>query len=176
MLALNDAANHLPNLTMFNGILDMVSLLCLMELGNIVSEWTYSEVDNPLERLRLMAAWKYARQLRHWVFTHYRLVDMAEEAVDYRPCFYWPYLAQQAQALVTAKKEAEEMGYTNHPLYGCTVQQVEGAVERSMKSSASLWRFYKKSRQSNVSTFAWTGPQFKVVKLDQPGYDGLCNN
>jgi hypothetical protein len=160
----DDPRNHLPNLTSFDGILDISSLFCILELGNALSPWAYGERDN-VEHRRLIYARKRARILRHWIFRHYQLLDESGNFVDYKRAFYWPYLVQQAKMLIHYKR-IQPSGPGCRREEG-TEAAVLTAVEKSLQHCEELWKIYCES--SDVPTsFSWNGPRFQIRKIEGP--------
>ena len=145
-----------------------------MELSNALSTWTYGDPD-PAERLRLINARKHARQLRHWIFQYYQLVDADGNDVDYKTAFYWPYLAQQARALLLYKASAARRNIGHRSMEDCTLKAVMEAIERTVSKPKALSDLYRLSTAIDDS-FAWAGPQFTVRKLESPITSGMCNH
>lgn len=145
----------------------MCSLFCLLELGNVLSNWSYADTD-PHERRCLMFARKRARQLRTWVFCHYELLDEQGEPVDHEQAFFWPYLVQQARALLLYKKQAVAQDI-HHLQLGekCHLKAVKTVLERSLSFPPELWKVYVDSDSEDVS-FAWKGVWFGVRELVTP--------
>jgi hypothetical protein len=170
--------HHLPDITTFDGILDLASLCCLMELGNALNYWTYigNAGNNHPERHQLIYARKCARSLLGWLFDHWELVDGSNNPIDAMREFYWPFLAQQARALVRYK-EAAVMNQIEGRLVpeDCTFKAVKKAVEDCVMTPPELWNLYYKStsvgddlpsgESTNDCTFAWKGPHFNVRKI-----------
>lgn len=162
----DDPRYHLPDLTSFNGILDITSLFCILELGNALSSWMYGERDN-VEHRRLIYARKRARILRHWIFGHYQLLDERGNLVDYKRAFYWPYLIQQAKVLIRYKSiQSNSAGHCGLK-EGDTDTAVLNAVEQSLKHCKELWHTYSENSDFPTS-FSWKGPQFQVCRVDDP--------
>lgn len=162
-----DPRRHLPDVSTFNGILDLCSLFCLLELGNVLSTWSYGKEDE-LERRRLMYARKRARILRHWLFQQYQLWDAESNLVNYEVDFYWPYLVQQAKALKEYKRKAclQDIGHrdVNEP---CTPTAVAKVIENSLRRPEALWAIYS-TEIDTLTSFAWGGPTFSVTKFIGP--------
>jgi hypothetical protein len=157
----DDPRYHLPDLTSFDGILDISSLFCILELGNALSPWAYGDKDN-VEHRRLIYARKRARILCHWIFSHYQLLDEGGDIVDYRRAFYWPYLVQQAKALVQSNS-AGHRGFKE----GGIDTAVKNGVEQSLQHCKELWNIYNEDGDFPTS-FSWKGPQFQVHKAKDP--------
>jgi hypothetical protein len=162
----DDPRCHLPDLTTFEGILDISSLFCILELGNALSPWAYGEKDN-VEHRRLIYTRKRARILRHWIFSHYQLLDESGDLVDYKRAFYWPYLVQQARALVRYKSiqsnDASLRGFKE----GYIDTAVQKAVEQSLQHCEELWNIYN-GNGDFPNSFSWKGLRFQVRKVKDP--------
>lgn len=157
---------HLPQLDTFDGIVDICSLLNLMELANVLNLWTYGE-HNPqdvTERLRMINAREKARILRMWIFQHYQLVDLAGEAVDGENLFYWPYLAQQARAIYYYKRLANDAEVGHRDGQACTLEAVKEALKSTCSRPLALHEAYMTS-EPLPTTFAWAGPCFTVKEV-----------
>ena len=164
---IHDPYHHVPNLSTFDGILDLVSLCCLMELGNVLNEWSYTG-GKEKERRRLMYARKRGRKLIHWLFDQWELLDDQNKPIDAFKEFYWPFLAQQARALVFYKQSASDQGIHHSEIPRmCSVKKVKTIVEQSVMSPDELWNLYSQSNDVDA-TFAWTGTWFKVRKIEDP--------
>lgn len=145
-----------------------------MELLNALSTWTYGDPD-PAERLRLINARKHARQLCHWIFQYYQLVDMDGNDVDYKTVFYWPYLVQQACALLLYKASTARCNIGHRSMENCTLKAIMEAIERTVSKPKALSDLYRHSTAIDDS-FAWAGPRFTIRKLESPITSGMCNH
>ena len=157
----------MPDLSTFSGILDLVSLCCLLELGNVLNEWSYTG-GGEKERRRLMYTRQRARKLIHWTFDQWQLLDEQDNPINAMEQFFWPYLAQQARTLLAYKRSATDSGI-HHPDIPsfCTLKKVRVVIEHSVMSPDLLWKLYSTSNAVDV-TFAWTGTWFKVTKIANP--------
>jgi hypothetical protein len=138
-----------------------------MELGNVLNEWSYTG-GGETERRRLMYARKRARKVLHWTFDQWELFDEHNQPVNAIEKFYWPYLAQQARALILYKRTASNNGI-HHPEIqnDCNINSVKTVVEHSVMTPEPLWRLYCTSNAVDV-TFAWTGTWYMVSKITNP--------
>jgi hypothetical protein len=158
-------AHHLPDLSTFEGILDLATLCCLMELGNVLSNWAYDPKAAEGERHRLMGARKRARSLLVWVFDHYKLLNNGQEVKPMED-FYWRYLAQLAKVIVFYKSNAEKARIL--PLdEKWTSKAVKRLVLNSTKSPPELQNLMSDASVPNT-TLAWKGPRFSVQKIANP--------
>ena len=138
-----------------------------MELGNALSDWSYTG-GGEKERRRLMYARKRARKLLYWTFDQWQLIDEQKNPVDAMNAFYWPYLVQQARALILYKRTACNNNIQHIEIPDlCTVNAVKNIVEDSIKTPDSLWQLYCNSTTADIS-FTWSGPWFGVSKIANP--------
>ena len=164
---LHDPNYHVPDLSTFSGILDLASLGCLMELGNVLNNWSYTG-GGDTERQRLMYARKRARKLIYWTFDQWELIDEQNQPIDAMEKFYWPYLAQQVRALILYKRSASQNDIHHVEIPDlCDTKSVKVTVEHSIMSPDQLWRMYSNSNAIDM-TFAWTGQWYKVSKIANP--------
>ena len=152
---------HIPKLNTWDGVLDMVTVSCLMELGNVLCDWCYKTNDHQ-ERRRLMYTRKLCRSLLMWTFDNYSLHDPAGKEINPLAEFYWPYLAQQARTLASYKAKATDAEYSHLKFNELmSPAKVKRAIEDSIRQPDLLWDMYKASSTVNF-TFAWTNPPFEV--------------
>jgi hypothetical protein len=165
VLAHDSPEHHLPDLTTFDGVLDLVALFCIIELSNVLGTWSYVDTKNNMERRRMIEARERARRLRRWLFREYELVDESGRVIDYKEEFYWPYLVQCARALHMYKKEAEKQGTYHRELgrKGATLKQMDVVIAAAFMWPSRLRTLYLNTR-GTAKTFAWTGQRFGVRK------------
>jgi hypothetical protein len=163
VLALDSPEHHLPDLTTFDGVLDLVALFCIIELSNVLGTWSYVDTKNNMERRRMIEARERARRLRRWLFREYELVDESGRVIDYKEEFYWPYLVQCARALHLCKKQAEKQGTHHRELgkKGATLKQMDVVIAAAFMWPSRLRKLYLNARGA-AKTFAWTGQRFGV--------------
>ena len=167
-LGLHSPFHHLPDLSTFNGIVDVCYIFALLKFLNTLSLWSYGSQDNN-ERRHMMFARKRARSLRQWVFRHYDLLDTKGQAVDYKTQFWWPLLVQIGCTLSQYKADATEYQYT-HVLLGenCTAEKVDRLLDNIFCSPPQLWKMYQKEKEDPPRTFATPPQEFTVHKRDIP--------
>jgi hypothetical protein len=138
-----------------------------MELGSAVNEWNYTE-GGESDRLRLMYARKRARKLILWTFDQWQLLDDQKQPIDAMEQFYYPYLAQQARALISYKHSASDndIHHAEMPQL-CNFKNVKVTVEHCIMSPDILWKLYSNSNAMDV-TFAWTGTWYTVSRIENP--------
>jgi hypothetical protein len=164
--------NHIPDVSTFEGILDVLSLCSVLELGNIFNLWAYSRetLKGMPQRHRLICARSRARALVSWIFFTYKLLDTRDHVIDGLLDFYWPYLAQQARTMVEYKKLARKQKITGRVSSSdadkdVNVRDLHNALLRCFKRNPALLEKYKQTKPSN--SFAWKGSAFKVLEKSE---------
>ena len=167
-LGLHSPFHHLPDLSTFNGIVDICYLFALLEFSNALSLWSYGPQDNN-ERQHMMFVQKRAHSLCQWVFRHYDLLDTKGGAVDYKTQFWWPLLVQIGCAFSQYKADVTEYQYT-HAVLGddCTAEKVEKLLDNVFCSPPDLWKMYQKEKEDPPRIFTTTPEEFTVHKRDIP--------
>jgi hypothetical protein len=163
---------HLPDPSVFHGIMDILTLAILMELGNVVSFWSYQETESSEslhERGRMIHARACARELVDWIFSRFELHDPLhpDTTVDGKLDIYWPYLVHHAQLLVAYKQQAFDNGMAWSGPGQCLPEDVKIAVDRSFANEPTLQKIYE-AHKLKSSTFAWPGPVYAVRKRSSP--------
>ena len=141
-----------------------------MELGNVVSFWSYREVETSEslhERGRMVHARACARELVDWVFSRFELHDPLGDPVDGKVKVYWVYLVHHAQLLVAYKEQATDNGMDWSGQGQCLPGDVKSAVERCFAHEHILQRMYA-AQKLKTTTFAWPGPVYAVRKRPSP--------
>lgn len=164
-----DPERHRPNLKTFDGILDISSLMCLMELGNVLNRWSYDDSMDNLERRRLMEARIRAQRLRRWIDRRYKLLENGKE-VNFNRGFFGPYLIQQARALLLARRRADNVGFRHRDddlSDIVTWERVQEVIEDSLFDDPLFRELYQKSDKEN-DTYAWGGTHYEVCPRDPP--------
>jgi hypothetical protein len=163
---------HLPDPSSFHGIMDILTLSILMELGNVVSFWSYQATESSEslhERGRMIHARACARELVEWVFSRFELYDPLDPStpVDGKVDAYWTYLVHHAQLLVAYKQKAFDNGMYWIGSEECFPADVKSAVERSLAYEPTLRKMYVEQKLKST-TFAWPGPVYAVRRRPSP--------
>jgi hypothetical protein len=163
---------HLPDPSTFYGLMDILILSILMELGNVVSFWSYQETESSEslhERGRMIHARACARELVEWLFSKFELVDHSNPSttVDGKVDVYWTYLVHHGQLLVAYKQQAFENCMEWSGPGQCLPGDVKSAVERSFAHNPTLQQMYV-SQKLKSTTFAWPGLAYAVRKRSSP--------
>ena len=102
------------------------------------------------------------------MFDRWELLDEQKRPINAMEKFYWPYLTQQAKALILYKKTASDSGihHTEIPKL-CTHKAVRSLIENCIMSPEPLWKTYCHSNAADM-TFAWMGTWYTVLKITSP--------
>ncbi|KAG6895992.1 hypothetical protein C0992_011016 [Termitomyces sp. T32_za158] len=158
----------LPDLRNFQEVVDIFTLLHLIELVNVISNWNYRDSSTPgavENRLGAIKNRKLARQIKKWYFARYLLEGLeshltAEEVLNHR------FLAQQAKALSNYKRHAWEkrkgqdgdQGITAEGHAQTTPEMVDTAIHECLIKTPAYLRYI--NALSEVCTFGWDGPEY----------------
>ena len=148
--ALTGKIAHVPDVTTFNGLLDLFSVCNLVELSNIIHPQTYTTQSlDPAEHYDMVQACKKTQTIIEWIFSHYEFEgDVSIES------FYWCYLAYQAWAICFGKEYAEE-----HRAYSYSGEafgeQMCSLVKYSFKEVKEFWPIWESYNGVEPNTFAW---------------------
>lgn len=167
---------HLPDPSTFNGIVDILTLSILMELGNVVSFWSYQETESSEslhERGRMIHARACARELVDWLFANFDLYDPLYSGggpIDGKAAVYRRYLVHQARLLVAYKQQAFDNGMNWSGPDRCLPADVRSAVERCFAHDATVSKLYRAAAQKKPkdTSFAWPGPTYAVKIRSTP--------
>jgi hypothetical protein len=104
-------AGHLPNLETMEGLLAVLSLVNIAELGNVLHPDTYHAGVNPEERRFLIHVRKQGRHLLRWMNGQYRLVPaLGSSSMAMISQLANQYLLHQADALQVSKMSMDGAG------------------------------------------------------------------
>ena len=154
---------HVPDVTTFEGTLDLFMLCVVMELGDLINPQAYKrkprhDRDRDYDRLCTIHARGLARDLCKWWRAHYMFYDpRARKAVNGEAVFN-DVFAQHISALLSYKKAAEERNIQGEELE-CTAVVLESLIKK----------YFPRALASHESPegFEWLGPRYEVRV--QPG-------
>lgn len=128
------------------GVLDVLSLVCVVELANVLNEWGYTSTHHR-ERVRIIRARQRARELVHWIAGTQEFQEAAtSDLIDLERQCYWTWLAQIAWALLTSRQEVEKTkGFT-----GRSSREVEVAIQRCFHLEPDLLFKYQRNCEKGV--------------------------
>ena len=155
---------HVPDVSTFEGTLDLFMLCIMMELGDIINPLAYKKKyrrdrDRDHDRLCTIYVRGLARDLRKWWRTRYMFFDpQAARLVDGEIIFK-DLFSQQINSLIYYKKMAESRNiHGDEP--ECTGEVLESLIRKYFPDAFALRGRLKKG-------FGWDGIRY-VVRA-QPG-------
>lgn len=155
---------HLPDLETFNGLKDVMALCSIIELGNVMSPWSYEQTPNgQRERERMIYARKRSRRLIAWIFYLYEVSDEDGNVVaDGERDIYWRHVEQQARVLCHYKKRTWKEGILGSNVIKCRPADVERVIFRCFSSDLDVLAHFQSQFGQDEKTFAWVGPMYTV--------------
>ena len=158
---------HVPDVSKFDGMLDLFSLCNLVEMANILHPMSYDGGGLSVsERLGMIRGRAISRAIVAWVISNYEVEDMSTET------FYWNYLAYQARAICYAKKfgdSNEAYSYNGIPL----AHRVQELIKNSFHGMKSFWEQWDSFAGLEPDTFAWPKDDQLVVKTRNTKVQGM---
>jgi hypothetical protein len=152
---------HVPDVSTFEGLHDLFSLLNIVELSNVLHFGTYVVPSLPaFERKEMIHGRLKAREIVQWVLQNYTFAGG-----DSIETFYWSYLAYQARALLNSKRfaESDDIYSANENFIADRVQLL---VEKMFLVTDQFWSHWES--YCDVQTFAWPSTKKYVVKVKDP--------
>ena len=153
---------HVPNVSTFEGAIDLFMLCIVMELGDLINPLAYKKKyrrdrDRDHDRLCTIHARGLARDLYNWWCGHYWFRGTeADYGIDGEVVFRELFV-QQINALMTYKKLAEEKGmHGDEP--ECTADVLGSLVKRYFPYVAVAPR----GIPGHDSNFEWLGTRYVV--------------
>jgi hypothetical protein len=149
---------HVPDVSTFEGILDLFMLCVIMKLGDLINPLAYKrkcrrDRDRDYDRLCTIHACGLARDLRKWWRAHFIFYDpKAKTAVDGEAVFK-DIFVQHINTLLSYKKFAEERNIQGEELE-CTAVVLESLIKK----------YFPRALASHElpEGFEWLGPQYEV--------------
>ena len=183
-------AAHVPDITMWEGVLDLLSFCALMELLNVVDQSTYEVVLStynsdssrpadpgmlPLHRLECIAARKISREMLLHFFTKYELLDSSGRSIDGVRDLWWKYLGRQVKCLVDLKLMSlrESIGGAKD----CTKEKFQREITLFYKGFPREFRALTEqmAMANEVDSFSWPKTiSYQVRALSHPKTDVRC--
>jgi hypothetical protein len=159
---------HVPDVSNFNGMLDLFSLCNIIEMANILHPDSYSEEGLRVSvRQDMIGGRALSRAIVLWVISNYDIEVVSAET------FYWTYLAYQARAVCFAKKFGESKGvysFTEVPLEG----RVKTLIKNSFRGIKKFWEHWDSFEDLEPQNFAWPIDDQLVVKTLPTKIKGTC--
>ena len=138
--------SHIPDISTFNGLLDVVSLIIIVDLQEIVNP-----IENPEPALRYqcLKVCHQANQLKLWLWKRCQL-SMEGKRVDFLNDFFQIHLETQLDGLV-----------------GCMELCQPDNKQRQRKLTKDIETFYDYKPKFGKG-FRWQGPRYDVTLLETP--------
>jgi hypothetical protein len=158
-LSLAPPTPHVPNVSTFDGAIDLFMLCIIMELGDLINPLAYKKKyrrdrDRDRDRLCTIHARGHARDLRNWWRGHYMFYDIeADRGVDGEIVFK-DLFSQQINTLISYKKLAEKKNIHGEELE-CTAQVFESLTMKYFPHVVAPQRMPGNS-------FEWLGTRYVV--------------
>lgn len=152
---------NIPNVYTFEGLIDVLSLCNLMEMGNIIHYKTYTRDGmSSSERRRMIAGRAIARQVRSWLAANveiHHLHDIPNLRSLEQDVFY-PYLSSQVAALLHYKRRAPTADAQGHVefQFNDLVAQIKRAFHQDARFKVSY------DHTADPKTFDWVGTVYQV--------------
>lgn len=152
---------NIPDIFTFDGLLDVLSLCNLMDLGNIIHYKTYTaEGMSSSERRRMITGRVKAREVRDWLAAnieiHHPSASPSLKSLDQDVVY--PYLCSQAVALVHYKKRAPTSGAQGHVEF--QLKDLVIQIDRNFARDPGFQACYDLT--VDPKTFDWVGTQYQV--------------
>ena len=150
---------HVPDVSTFEGAIDLFMLCIIMELGDLINPSAYKKKYRPdrdrnYDQLCAIHARGLARDLRNWWRGHYMFHDIqADHSMDGGVIFN-DLFSQQISALISYKKLAERKNLHGDELE-CTAHVFENLVTKYFPHTAA-------SHRVPENGFEWLGKRYVV--------------
>ncbi|EDR13437.1 uncharacterized protein LACBIDRAFT_323084 [Laccaria bicolor S238N-H82] len=177
---------HVPDITMWEGVLDLLSFCALMELLNVVDQSTYEVASStcnfdssrpadpgmsPLHRLECIAARRISREMLLHFFTNYELLDSSGRSIDGVRNLWWKYLGRQVKCLVDLKLMSLREGIGGAK--DCTKEKFQMQIALFYKGFPHEFRALAMANE--VDSFSWPKTNSHQVRaLNHPKADVRC--
>src|SRR6202789_1792955 len=151
---------HIPDVSTFEGLLDLFMLCIVMELGDLINPVAYKKKyhhnrDRDLDRLCTIHARGLSRDLRSWWHAHYMLFDPQKKMLLDSEVIFWQLLCQHIRALISYKRAAEKTDVQGE-VEECTAAVLESLLKKYFPSVVY-------SRALGDKGFEWLGNQYEVL-------------
>lgn len=128
------ATPHVPDVSTFEGMLDLLMLCIVMELGDIINPLAYKKKhrhsrDRDHDRLSTIHARGLSRDLRAWWHAHYMLFDPQRKKFLDSEAVFKELLCQHIGALISYKRAAEKNGVQGE-VEECTAKVLESVLKK----------------------------------------------
>ena len=146
-----------------------MALCSVVELGNVMSPWSYEPTLNgERERERMIYARKRSRRLIAWIFRLYEVSDEEGNIVaDGERDLYWPHVEQQARVLCHYKQRTWKEGILGSNVIECRPADVKKIIGRCFSHELDVLAKFQSQFGQDEKTFAWVGPTYKVRRRSE---------
>jgi hypothetical protein len=151
---------HVPDVSTFEGTLDLFMLCVIMELGDLIIPAAYKKKyrrdpdRDHNRRLCTIHARGLARDLRRWWRTHYVFYDPKTGGLVDGDVLFSDIFSQQISVLIAYKRMAEKRNiHGDEP--DCTAEVLERLVKKYFPHAATRHRLLDKG-------FEWSGTRYVV--------------
>lgn len=153
---------HVPDVSTFEGVLDLFMLCIIIELGDLINPLAYKKKyrsvrDCNHERLCTIHARGLARDLRLWWGGRYVFYSPVEDRRLDTNSVFWDLFSQQINALISYKKVAEKKGIQGE-VEECTAEVLEILVKKHFPSAQAHLGLCHQG-------FEWLGPRYVVQAI-----------
>jgi hypothetical protein len=150
---------HIPDVSTFEGTLDLFMLCVIMELGDLIIPVAYKKKyrrdhDRDCDRLCTIHARGLARDLRRWWRAHYVFHDPKTGSLVDGAVLFDDIFSQQISALISYKKLAEKRNIYGDELE-CTAEVLECLVKKYFPHALACDGLPNKG-------FEWLGTRYVV--------------
>jgi hypothetical protein len=150
---------HVPNVSTFEGAIDLFMLCVIMELGDLMNPLAYQKKyrrkhDRDYDRLCTIHSRGLARDLRNWWRGHYIFHDIQAGCQVDGELVFKDLFSQQANALIAYKKMAEKNNIHGEALE-CTAEVLESLVKKYFPHVAVC-------HEIPETGFEWSGARYEV--------------
>jgi hypothetical protein len=155
---------HIPNVSTFDGVLDLFMLCIVMELGDLINPLAYKKThrhsrERDHDRLCTIHARGLSRDLRAWWHAHYMLFDRQKKMLVDSEVVFKEWLCQHIGALILYKRAAEK-NEVRGEVEECTVEVLESVVKK-------YFLFAMHSHKLRENGFEWVGGGYEVVDQEK---------
>jgi hypothetical protein len=134
-------SGHVPKLNTTNSIIDLFSLLNVIELSNILHPLSYTTSSLWLKkRLQIIYAHKLTRIILWWFWCNYDIYKIqkgAQQIIKDGQHFYNKSLGHQTKALVAYKKVAKACGMASDE-EACTAKAMEAFITQIFQGNIAF--------------------------------------
>jgi hypothetical protein len=148
---------HIPDVSTFEGVLDLFMLCVVMELGDLINPLAYKKKHrhgrkHDHDRLCTIYARGLSRDLCHWWCARYMFLDPEKKSPINGGLVFRNLLSQHIAALISYKTMAEEKDVQGEALE-CTADVLTGLLKK----------YFPSTLRFGVSEgFEWAGPRYVV--------------